>query len=61
MKPSYRRETLPDGQRFATVGLIDAIIYISAHSPLMALGPSVIPLWKSPTVYRETMLATNGR
>ena len=36
MKPPYRRETLPDGQRFATVGLICAIIYVfrsvAAHS-----------------------------
>ena len=28
MKPPYRRETLPDGQRFATVGLIGAIIFV---------------------------------
>ena len=28
MKPSYRRETLPDGQRFTTVGLIGAIILV---------------------------------
>ena len=41
MKPPYRRETLPDGQRFTTDGLIGAIIFISAQSPLMAMCPSV--------------------
>ena len=40
MKPPYRRETLPDGQRFTTDGLIGAIICFISLSAAMAKPPN---------------------